>query len=57
MRNNKSIGSLIYYLLKIIAFVYNFRNGSGNKETGYIQLEEEILTPLAGTGKLYALQV
>lgn len=36
----------------------NFRNGNGNgsRETGYIQLEQEILSPLAGTGKMFALQ-
>lgn len=27
------------------------------KEAGYIQLEQEILTPLAGTGQLYAFQM
>lgn len=36
---------------------YNFRNGNGNKEAGFIQLEQEILAPLAGTGTVYAMQV
>lgn len=35
----------------------SYRNGNPNREPGYIQLEQEILAPLAGTGKLYALQV
>ncbi|CRL01958.1 CLUMA_CG015319, isoform A [Clunio marinus] len=31
-------------------------NGSGNgKDQGHIQLEQEVLTPLAGSGKLYTL--
>ncbi|KAF2896615.1 hypothetical protein ILUMI_09558 [Ignelater luminosus] len=34
-----------------------YRNGNGSKDTGYIQLEQEILTPLAGSGKIFALQV
>ncbi|KAB0804796.1 hypothetical protein PPYR_01766 [Photinus pyralis] len=34
-----------------------YRNGNGSKETGFIQLEQEILTPLAGGGRLFALQV
>lgn len=35
-----------------------YRNGNGiSKEAGFIQLEQEILAPLAGTGKLFALQV
>ncbi|GJQ86771.1 hypothetical protein Trydic_g5565 [Trypoxylus dichotomus] len=34
-----------------------YRNGNGNKEAGYIQLEQEIIGPLAGTGKVYTFQV
>ncbi|XP_018330302.1 mannose-1-phosphate guanyltransferase alpha-A [Agrilus planipennis] len=32
------------------------RNGNGCKETGYIQLEQDILAPLAGTGRVFAVQ-
>ncbi|XP_017781746.1 PREDICTED: mannose-1-phosphate guanyltransferase alpha-A [Nicrophorus vespilloides] len=32
-------------------------NGNANKEAGYIQLEQEILAPLAATGKMFAYQV
>lgn len=33
------------------------KNGDSNREAlGYIQLEQEIIAPLAGTGKLFALQ-
>uniref|UniRef100_A0A6P7GQ89 Mannose-1-phosphate guanyltransferase alpha-A n=1 Tax=Diabrotica virgifera virgifera TaxID=50390 RepID=A0A6P7GQ89_DIAVI len=32
-------------------------NGNGNREAGYIQLEQEILAPLAGSGQIYALPV
>ncbi|CAH0551582.1 unnamed protein product [Brassicogethes aeneus] len=35
----------------------HYKNGNGNKEAGHIQLEQEILAPLAGTGKICALQV
>ncbi|XP_065171409.1 mannose-1-phosphate guanyltransferase alpha-A [Atheta coriaria] len=31
-------------------------NGNGAKEAGYIQLEQEVLAPLAATGKLFAFQ-
>jgi mannose-1-phosphate guanylyltransferase len=34
-----------------------YRNGNSSREAGYIQLEQEILAPLTGTGKLFALQV
>uniref|UniRef100_V5GWX6 Mannose-1-phosphate guanyltransferase alpha-A n=1 Tax=Anoplophora glabripennis TaxID=217634 RepID=V5GWX6_ANOGL len=49
-------------IFHIIAEAFNakqeeyYRNGNGNRETGYIQLEQEILSPLAGTGKMFALQ-
>ncbi|XP_074027285.1 GDP-mannose pyrophosphorylase A [Leptinotarsa decemlineata] len=36
---------------------YRNGNSNGNKEAGYIQLEQEILAPLAGSGKIFALQV
>lgn len=38
--------------------IYFFRNGNGNgtKEAGHIQLEQEILAPLAGTGRIFVLQ-
>lgn len=32
-------------------------NLNGSVDVGYIQLERDILTPLAGSGKLYVLQV
>lgn len=32
------------------------RNGNGNRESSHIQLEQEILAPLAGTGKIYVYQ-
>ncbi|XP_066140801.1 mannose-1-phosphate guanyltransferase alpha [Euwallacea fornicatus] len=35
---------------------YKFGNGNMSKDTGYLQLEQDILTPLAGTGKMCALQ-
>lgn len=38
-------------------FVYRHDSTSAFRECGYIQLEQEILTPLAGSGKIYALQV
>ncbi|KAK4885835.1 hypothetical protein RN001_002106 [Aquatica leii] len=34
-----------------------YRNGNGAKETGYIELEKEVLSLLAGSGKLFAFQV
>uniref|UniRef100_A0A1Q3FIB6 Putative gdp-mannose pyrophosphorylase/mannose-1-phosphate guanylyltransferase n=1 Tax=Culex tarsalis TaxID=7177 RepID=A0A1Q3FIB6_CULTA len=36
---------------------YNSLNNGNGKDSGHIQLEQEILTPLAGTGKMFALQV
>ncbi|CAG9768522.1 unnamed protein product [Ceutorhynchus assimilis] len=35
-----------------------YKNGSNNvnRDTGYLQLEQDILTPLAGSGKMFALQ-
>ncbi|XP_030761424.1 mannose-1-phosphate guanyltransferase alpha-B isoform X2 [Sitophilus oryzae] len=36
---------------------YYKSNGNGSKDAGYIQLERDILTPLAGTGKLFAFPV
>lgn len=36
---------------------YKNGNGNGTKETGHIQLEQEVLSPLAGTGHLFAMQV
>ncbi|KAL1493992.1 hypothetical protein ABEB36_009668 [Hypothenemus hampei] len=35
---------------------YKNDNGNVNKDAGYLQLEQDILTPLAGTGKILALQ-
>jgi len=35
----------------------NYLNGNNNKDQGYIQWEKEVLTPLAGTDKLYAMPV
>ncbi|CAH1099842.1 unnamed protein product [Psylliodes chrysocephalus] len=37
----------------------HYRNGysNGTKEAGYIQLEQEILAPLAGSGQIFALPV
>ncbi|XP_050307587.1 mannose-1-phosphate guanyltransferase alpha-A [Anthonomus grandis grandis] len=35
---------------------YKNGNGNPNKDTGYLQLEQDILTPLAGSGKMFALQ-
>ncbi|KAF5296579.1 hypothetical protein FQR65_LT10232 [Abscondita terminalis] len=34
-----------------------YRNGNGVKETGYIELEKEVLSFLAGSGKLFAYQI
>lgn len=31
-------------------------NGNGHKEASHIQLEQEILAPLAGTGKIFIFQ-
>lgn len=36
---------------------YSMLNNGNGKDSGHIQWEQEILTPLAGTGKLYALPV
>lgn len=44
------------FVVKSLVIVKNFRNGNGNRDTGYIQLEQEVLSPLAGTGKMFALQ-
>lgn len=41
----------------VILSAFRNGNGNGNKEAGHIQLEQEILAPLAGSGKLFALQV
>lgn len=40
-------------------FFFYDRNGysNGTKEAGYIQLEQEILAPLAGSGQIFALPV
>lgn len=35
---------------------YKNGNGVAGKDTGYLQLEQDILTPLAGSGKMFALQ-
>ncbi|XP_056631937.1 mannose-1-phosphate guanyltransferase alpha-A [Diorhabda sublineata] len=32
-------------------------NGNGYRDTGYIELEQEIIAPLAGSGQIYALPV
>ena len=39
-------------MLFVVRFSLN-----GNREQGHIQWEREIITPLAGTGKLFALPV
>lgn len=50
-------------VFQIIGEIFNtkqqeyYRNGNGNKEAGYIQLEQEILAPLAGTQRIFAMQV
>lgn len=36
---------------------YCDRGNNGNKDNAYIELEKEVLTPLAETGRLFALQV
>lgn len=36
---------------------YNYPYDNGAKDQGHLQWEKEVLTPLAGTGKLYALPV
>lgn len=35
----------------------NYMNGNGHRDQGYIEWEREVLTNLAGTGKLFALPV
>ncbi|XP_060519854.1 mannose-1-phosphate guanyltransferase alpha-A [Cylas formicarius] len=37
--------------------IYKSENGNDVKEAGFIQLEQEILTPLAGTGKMFAMHI
>lgn len=37
-------------------FVCRNGNSNGNKEASHIQLEQEILAPLAGTGKIFVYQ-
>lgn len=36
---------------------HGFGNGHNGRDQGHIQWEQEVLTPLAGTGKLFALPV
>lgn len=36
---------------------YKSDNGNASKDSGYLQIEQDILTPLAGTGKMFALPI
>lgn len=38
-------------------YFFSYYNGSNGKDQGYIQFEQDVLAPLAGTGKVYALEV
>lgn len=44
---------MLYYCINC----FSTGNGNNDKDAAYIQLEQEILTPLAGSGKMFALQV
>lgn len=54
MRSNKKSLNVLY-CYNCFFFLRN-GNGNGGKEAGYFQLEQEILAPLAGTGKIFVLQ-
>lgn len=46
------------YNLTIHNIFHNFFSGdssNGNRESGYIQLEQEVLSPLAGTGRAFVM--
>lgn len=61
MRSKWSYIGTGYFCHNLSGFctVLHCRNdiANGNKDSGHIQLEQEILTTLAGSGKLFALQV
>lgn len=41
----------------VLFFCFCRSNGNNNRDQGYIQWEREVLTTLAGTGKLFSLPV
>lgn len=43
----------VFYSRQEGEMMYNNNNG-GNKDRGYIRLEQDLLAPLAGTGRLYS---
>lgn len=43
----------VFYSRQDGEMMYNNNNG-GNKDRGYIRLEQDLLAPLAGTGRLYS---
>lgn len=47
----------MFFLNSLKSSIIIRNNGNGSKDAGYIQLERDILTPLAGTGKLFALPI
>lgn len=59
LQNKKIIiGTYSTKLELVLTRAFYFRQNTGNgKEAGHIQLEQEVLAPLAGTGKLFAFQI
>lgn len=49
---NDRIGAKIF-----LGYLNSRFNGHNNRDQGHIEWEREVITPLAGTGKLFAMPV